>query len=81
MDQPKDSAKLCGTVSALIFENEENGYAVLRLNTREGACVAVGCIPAPAPGERLSLRGHWVLHPVYGEQFEADAVTRAMPRG
>ena len=45
-----------GTVHSIIFQNQENGYTVLRLLTEEGEVVTVvGCIPCAAPGEHLSL--------------------------
>ena len=40
-----------GTVQSVIFQNEENGYTVLRLVTEEGELITVvGCIPCAAPG-------------------------------
>lgn len=81
MAQEKESGALCGTVNALIYENEENGYAVLRLKTESGVHVAVGCIPSAAPGEQLTLKGRWICHPVYGEQFQAEVVERTLPEG
>ena len=45
---------ITGTVLAVVFQNEENGYAVLRLVTDEGELITVvGCIPCAAPGEYL----------------------------
>ncbi len=71
-----------GTVSAVLFRNEENGYTVLRLDCGErGEITAVGCMPGAAPGEALELEGSWGRHPSYGEQFKAEVVTRRMPVG
>ena len=40
-----------GTISHVIFQNEENGYTVLRLVTSDGEAVTVvGSIPCAAPG-------------------------------
>ena len=69
-----------GTVSSVIFQNEENGYAVLRLVTTDGELItAVGCIPFAAPGESLVLTGGWMTHPQHGEQFKALTVERHLP--
>jgi exodeoxyribonuclease V alpha subunit len=66
-----------GRVSALVYQNEETGYAVLRLDAEEhGSVVAVGCIPCAVPGETLFLQGRWTRHPSYGEQFRAEYVER-----
>ena len=69
-----------GTILSLIFQNEENGYTVLRLVTGDGEVVTVvGCIPCAAPGENLIVTGVWMTHPTYGEQFKAEQVERHMP--
>ena len=74
--------QIAGTVSAVLFCNEENGYTVLRLDCAEkGEVTAVGCMPGVAPGEALELEGSWGRHPTYGEQFKAEVVTRRMPVG
>ena len=74
--------KIEGTVTALLFRNEENGYTVLRLDCPgKGEITAVGCMPGVAPGESLELEGTWGRHPSYGEQFKADVVARHMPVG
>ena len=71
-----------GTVSALLFRNEENGYTVLKLQCGQvGEITAVGCMPGIAPGEELELEGSWGHHPSYGEQFKAEVVVRRMPVG
>jgi len=70
-----------GAVSSIIFQNEENGYTILRLEAGQGEVTVVGCMPGVAPGESLSVRGSWVRHPSYGEQFKAESVERRLPRG
>ncbi|MBE6955913.1 MAG: ATP-dependent RecD-like DNA helicase [Ruminococcaceae bacterium] len=70
-----------GIVSSIIFQNEENGYTILRLEAGQGEITAVGCMPGVAPGESLTLRGGWVRHPAYGEQFKTESVERRLPRG
>ena len=71
-----------GTVSAVIYQNEENGYTVLRLDVGDGALVTVvGCMPGVAPGESISVQGSWTRHASYGEQFKAETVERRLPAG
>ena len=70
-----------GTVSSIVFQNEENGYTILRLEAGAGEVTVVGCMPGVAPGESLSVLGNWVRHPSYGEQFKAEQVERRLPRG
>ncbi len=71
---------ICGTVSQIVFQNEENGYAVIRLTANDGEEVtATGYIPGLGLGEELTLCGKWVTHPSYGEQFTADSFERHLP--
>ena len=69
-----------GTVQNIIFQNEENGYTVLRLVTEEGELITVvGCIPCAAPGEHLGVSGTWETHPQHGTQLRAEEVERRLP--
>ena len=80
--QETEQTYIQGTVSAVIYQNEENGYTVLRLDVGDGALVTVvGCMPGVAPGEGISVQGTWGRHASYGEQFKAEAVERRLPAG
>ena len=71
---------LQGTIGAIVFQNYDNGYAVLRLQCDSGETVTVvGTIPLPAVGERLMVTGKWSTHASYGKQFEAEFLERLMP--
>lgn len=71
-----------GTVVGLVYQNGENGYTVLRLQTEErGIVTAVGSMPGVAVGETLELTGNWTTHSSYGEQFKAEWVERHLPTG
>ena len=73
--------RLDGTVRQVIFQNEENGYSVLSLDTGEAEFVTVvGCLPFAAPGEGLTVEGAWERHPSHGEQFRARAAQRRLPQ-
>ena len=70
-----------GVISAVVYQNYDNGYAVLRLGVGGGQAVTVvGTIPLPAVGERLMVTGRWSSHSSYGRQFEAEFLERLMPR-
>lgn len=69
-----------GTVEQIVFYNEENGYAVLRLASDNGAEVtATGTFPNIGLGEEVTLTGFWVTHPSYGEQFSTEQFERRLP--
>ena len=72
---------LQGTIGAVVYQNYENGYAVLRLRCADGQTVTVvGTIPLAAVGERLLVTGKWTSHSSYGRQFEAEFLERLMPQ-
>ena len=80
--QEAEQTYIEGTVSAVVYQNEENGYTVLRLDVGDGAAITVvGCMPGVAPGEGISVQGAWMRHASYGEQFKAEAVERRLPAG
>ena len=71
---------LYGTVKAVVFQNPENGYTVLRLRSQDEEDVTVvGTIPMTVIGERLAITGRWTSHASYGRQFEAELLERLMP--
>ena len=47
----QDLELLEGTVSAVIFQNEENGYTILRLDIRGEEVTVLGPMAGMAPGE------------------------------
>ena len=71
-----------GSVDAVIFQNEENGYTVLllRVDGEDAPVTVVGCIPCAAAGEGMTVTGVWVNHPVHGPQLSAESVERRLPQ-
>ncbi len=79
MDE-KEYVELRGTVEQIVFSNEENGYAVLRLLSQEGAEItATGTFPGIGPGRGADHGRLLVMHPSYGEQFSAEHFERRLP--
>lgn len=73
--------ELAGTVKAVVYQSEESGYTVLRLETQDGETVtAVGCLPYAAVGEKLLLTGVWTRHAQHGDQFKVETAQRDFPK-
>ena len=69
-----------GTVSGIIYRNEENGYTVLRLDTTDGdSIVCVGTFAMLSVGAVLSVSGKVSVHNQYGEQLAVDSYTVCDP--
>ena len=76
-----ESEILQGTIAGVIYQNYDNGYAVLRLRCPDGQTVTVvGTVPMASAGERLMVTGKWTSHASYGRQFEAEFLERLMPQ-
>ena len=71
-----------GSVSAVLFENEDNGYRVLRLTPGGGdpVCV-VGILPKCSRSEKLRVTGSWETHPTHGRQLRAETAEVLLPAG
>ena len=81
MEEFYEQNQLEGVVSAIIYQNEENGYTILRLDVKDEEITVVGAMPGVSPGEYLTVKGRWVRHATYGQQFRADIVERRLPEG
>lgn len=78
----KDIIEISGTVQSIIYQNEENGYTVLKVESTDGEEFnAVGCLPFAVAGEQVILFGEWTRHPSHGEQFKIEWAERLMPSG
>lgn len=78
----REQTLIRGTVEAVLFENQENGYTVIRFKNESGEIITVvGTIPLTAAGETLVITGHWENHSTHGPQFRAEFLERVMPSG
>lgn len=70
---------LSGTVEAVKYRNEQNGYTVLEIGCDEGLITAVGIFADLSVGENVKLSGVWTYHATFGRQFRVDSYERSMP--
>ena len=69
-----------GIINSVIYLNDENGYAVVRMELDSGDMItAVGCLPYIAPGEMISAEGSWITHAQHGRQFKIEQSNRLLP--
>lgn len=68
-----------GTVTDVIYRNEQNGYTVFRMETDEGEITVVGKVMSINIGDYLSVFGELVFHIEYGEQIKLDSYEKIMP--
>ena len=68
-----------GYVDHIIYQNKENGYAVIALVTEGEELVCVGNLRAVEAGETLKLEGNFVEHPLYGMQLKIERAQTVQP--
>jgi len=76
-----DDARLDGQVERIVFQNEENGYTVLRAKVRghKDLVTVVGTASSITPGEWLAADGEWITDAHYGPQFKAETMRVSSP--
>lgn len=70
-----------GVVGSIVFASEDGKFSVFRLQPlkqRGHVNVTVGSMP-PLVGQQVRLRGQWVVHPRFGDQFRASGIKIAAP--
>ena len=62
-----------GYIDHIIYQNKDNGYAVLSFITEGEELICVGFFKNVEAGETLEIQGNFVEHPVYGHQLKAES--------
>lgn len=62
-----------GYVDHIIYQDKDNGYAVLSMNVDDEEEICVGIFRGVDNGENLEITGEYVEHPSYGFQFKASS--------
>jgi exodeoxyribonuclease V alpha subunit len=71
---------LAGQVAAIIFQNEDTGFAVVSLEVEgEGFLTAAGSLAPVQEGIYLRLHGRWKEHPRFGRQFQVAWAEQSSP--
>ena len=70
---------ITGSVEEIVFYNEENGYCVCDIDSEGKFITATGIMHGISPGETVTFSGDFVMHPVYGEQFQVTAFSKTPP--
>lgn len=71
--------EISGIIDRFLFQNTENGYSVLILQSRNTAITVQGVLPNRHAGEEVTIQGSWVVHPKFGKQFQATSCTASLP--
>ncbi len=72
---------LKGTIVETIFRNNENGYTVALLESKNELITITGIFSTDVTGENIEVYGKKVKHPKYGDQFQVDIYNSVLPTG
>ncbi|MBO1198011.1 ATP-dependent RecD-like DNA helicase [Staphylococcus simiae] len=81
-----DYSMIKGTVEAILFQNSDNFYTVLKVDTIETnedfdtMPTVVGFFPNIVEGDVYTFKGQIVEHPRYGKQLKAETFEKEMPQ-
>jgi exodeoxyribonuclease V alpha subunit len=70
-----------GFIERVTFHNPENGFAVLKVKTRDRKdfVTVVGSTTSVTAGEQLEATGRWFIDRQHGQQFKADQLKTTHP--
>ncbi len=77
----KNTEQIEGRIERITFFNEENGYTIakIKISGKKEPITAVGYLLSPSPGEIIEMKGKWVKHPKYGNQFKITSYKTRVP--
>lgn len=80
MSESETMESLSGTISRIVFRNEETGSVILRVAVkgRKEPVTALGFCTG-REGEFVTMDGSWSAHPSFGMQFKAKNIVVALP--
>lgn len=73
------SQRIRGVVTEAIYRNEDSGYSVIEINAAGVTHTVTGVMPGVSAGEQVECEGNWTVHPQYGKQFKATALSIQAP--
>lgn len=64
--------ELTGQIERITYTNDENGFTIARVKVYgyHDLVTVSGNFISPVPGETFVMKGEWIRHPKFGEQFK-----------
>lgn len=80
-DNEKELEKLTGVVERIVYQNKENGYAVVEIEVGEAEYETIfGTLPYISEGEVIAAYGNFVNNAKYGRQFRVQSFEKQLPQ-
>ncbi len=80
-ENDKELEKITGVVERIVFQNKENGYSVVEIETGEAEYETIfGTLPLIFEGELIAAYGNFVNSAKYGRQFRVESYEKQLPQ-
>ena len=73
--------KIRGTVTNIVYRNEDNGYNIIVVETSDSDITCVGTMPFFDEGDNVEVIGDLIYHDKYGEQINVESIKLKKPQG
>ena len=70
--QEMEMEELEGYIEHIVFHNGDNGYTVMKVISEGEEIYCVGTLHMAEEGIQIALRGRYITHNQYGEQFQIE---------
>ncbi len=71
---------LRGEIKRVVYEDEEKGFAIIKVNDNQGKeQVVKGNIMGAYEGQAIESKGVWETHKEYGKQFKVTSFKFTLP--
>lgn len=73
--------ELSGQIEIITYTNEKTGYLVAKVKVAgmKKPVTVVGNLLSPALGETFTMKGEWIKHPKFGDQFAVSEFVSIVP--
>ena len=70
---------IIGFVEDVVFRSDDTGYTVSKLNVNKETITAVGVVPFIKDGQNVKIKGNWIVHKQFGQQFKIEEFEEILP--
>ena len=79
--QKTPAVQYTGVITKMIYQNPANGFAIFAFKAEQGngEISCKGYLQDGYNGGRMTIEGHWVKHPKYGDQLEIESCCEVLP--
>ena len=70
---------IIGFIEDVVFRSDDTGYTVSKINVNKETITAVGVVPFIKEGQNVKIKGNWIVHKQFGQQFKIEEFEEILP--